>query len=83
MGIYFADIANDDERATRCFRKAFDLSPGELEAAERLARRFANSQDWDIVEDIATEVLKADKRRAVPGKSISWPQNAIGVVELV
>ena len=83
MGIYYADIVNDIVRATRCFEKAFELSPGEIEAAERLAKTFADTQEWDLVEIIARRVADADKKRSVPGKGISWPQNAIGVVELV
>lgn len=83
MGVYFADIVGDIERATKCFLKAFELSPGEVEAAERLARMFADSQVWDNVERIARRVADADKKRSVPGKAMSWPHNAIGVVELV
>lgn len=83
MGIYYADIAGDVIRATKCFEKAFELSPGEIEAAERLARMFADTKEWDLVEIIARRVVDADKKRSIPGKAMSWPQNAIGVVELV
>lgn len=83
MGIYYADIANDVVRATKCFEKAFELSAGEIEAAERLARLFADSQEWDLVEIISRRAADADKKRSIPGKTMSWPQNAIGVVELV
>lgn len=83
MGIYYADIAQDTVRATKCFEKAFELSPGEIEAAERLAHSFAESREWDLVDIIARRVADADKQRSIPGKSMSWPQKAIGVVELV
>ena len=83
MGIYYADIANDVATATRCFARAFELSSEEVEAAERLAGMFADSQEWGNVEVIARRVAEADKNRSVPGKGKSWPQNAIGVVELV
>ncbi|KAF8464080.1 hypothetical protein BDZ91DRAFT_730696 [Kalaharituber pfeilii] len=82
MGIYYADIANDIARATKCFEKAFEISAGEVEAAERLARMFADTQAWDLVEIIARRVADADKKRAIPGKAMNWPQNAIGCVEL-
>ncbi|KAI5793819.1 hypothetical protein DFH27DRAFT_516715 [Peziza echinospora] len=82
MGIYYADIMNDITRATKCFEKAFELSPGEVEAAERLAHMFAETHEWDLVEIIARRVAEADQKRSVPGKGMSWPQNAIGVVEL-
>lgn len=83
MGIYYADITNDVARATKCFERAFELSSDEVEAAERLAGVFADTQEWGYVEIIARRVAEADKIRSVPGKGKSWPQNAIGVVELV
>lgn len=83
MGVYYADIANDVARATKCFERAFELSPEEVEAAERLAGMFADTQEWHNVEVIARRVAETDKIRSVPGKGKSWPQNAIGVVELV
>ncbi|KAF8442581.1 hypothetical protein BGX38DRAFT_1096186 [Terfezia claveryi] len=82
MGIYYADIAGDVIRATKCFEKAFELSPGEIEAAERLARMFADTREWDLVEIIARRVADADKKRSITGMVMSWPQNAIGMVEL-
>lgn len=83
MGIYYADISNDIARATKCFERAFELSSEEIEAAERLAGMFADTQEWGYVEVIARRVAEVDKIRSVPGKGKSWPQNAIGVVELV
>lgn len=83
LGIYYEDIANDTARANKCFQKAFELSAGEVEAAERLARSFADSKEWELVEIIARRVAEADQKRSVPGKGMSWPHSAIGVVELV
>lgn len=83
LGIFYADIMEDTTRANKCFQKAFELSAGEVEAAERLARSFAEAREWELVEIVARRVADADKKRSVPGKSISWPQSAIGVVELV
>ncbi|KAL7276275.1 Superkiller protein 3 [Rhizina undulata] len=82
LGIYYADIAKDIGRANKCFQKAFEISAGEVEAAERLARSFAESREWELVEIVARRVADADKKRSVPGKGISWPHSAIGVVEL-
>lgn len=83
LGIFYADIMEDTTRANKCFQKAFELSAGEVEAAERLARSFAEGREWELVEIVARRVADADKKRSDPGKSISWPQSAIGVVELV
>lgn len=83
LGCFYADIMNDTPRANKCFQRAFEISAGEVEAAERLARSFAESREWELVEIIARRVAEADKIRSIPGKGLYWPQSAIGVVELV
>jgi superkiller protein 3 len=85
LGIYFADYADDKKRARRCFQQAVELSPSEVEAAERLARSFADTGDWDRVELVARRVVESGKVRPPPGskrKGISWPFAALGVAEL-
>ncbi|KAJ9658915.1 Superkiller protein 3 [Coniosporium apollinis] len=85
LGIYYADYARDKKRARQCFQKAFELSPSELVAAERLARFFADQGDWDIVELIAQRVVDSGKVRPAPGskkRGVSWPYSALGVVQM-
>jgi superkiller protein 3 len=85
LGIYYADYARDKKRARQCFQKAFELSPSEVEAAERLARSFADQGDWDIVEIVAQRVVESGKTRPPPGskrKGVSWPYSALGVVQM-
>lgn len=85
LGLYYADYAKDRKRARRCFQKAVELSPSEVEAAERLARSFADEGDWDRVELVAQRVVDSGKVKPPPGskrKGISWPFAALGVAEL-
>ncbi|RFU29117.1 hypothetical protein B7463_g7213, partial [Scytalidium lignicola] len=85
LGIYYADYAKDKKRARKCFQKAFELSASEVEAAERLARAFSDTGDWELVEAVAQRVVDSGKIRAAPGskkKSISWPFAALGIAEL-
>lgn len=85
LGIYYGDYAKDKKRARQCFQKAFELSPAEVEAAERLAKSFADQGDWDIVEVVAQRVVDSGKARPPPGskkKGISWPYSALGVVQM-
>ena len=85
LGLYYADYAKDKKRARKCFQKAFELSSNEVEAAERLARAFADQGDWDLVEAVAQRVVDAGKARPAPGskrKGFSWPFAALGVVQL-
>ncbi|KAF2198577.1 TPR-like protein [Delitschia confertaspora ATCC 74209] len=86
LGIFYEDYKNDRKRARQCFQKAFELSPSELVAAERLARSFADQGEWDIVEAIAQRVVDSGKVRPTPGsktkKGVSWPYSALGVVQM-
>ncbi|MCJ1471468.1 Superkiller protein 3 [Lambiella insularis] len=85
LGIYYADYAKDKKRARKCFQKAFELSSSEVEAAERLARAFADQREWDLVEVVAQRVVDSGKVRPPPGskkKALSWPFAALGVCQL-
>lgn len=85
LGFYYADYAKDRKRARKCFQKAFELSASEFDAAERLARSFARSQEWDLVEVVAQRVIESGKAKPAPGsrkKGISWPFAALGIVQL-
>jgi superkiller protein 3 len=85
LGIFYEDYNKDRRRARQCFQKAFELSPSEVVAAERLARLFANQGEWDIVEVVAQRVVDSGKARQTPGskrKGVSWPYSALGVVQM-
>lgn len=85
LGIFYSDYSKDKKRARKCFQKAFELSASEVEAAERLARTFADQGEWDLVEVVAQRVVDSGKVRPSPGskkKGISWPFAALGVAEL-
>lgn len=85
LGIFYADYLNDKKRSRKCFQKAFELSPSEVEAAERLARIFAGQGEWELVESVAQRVINSGKVRPAPGskkKGISWPFAALGTAEL-
>ncbi|KAH7393775.1 hypothetical protein DE146DRAFT_107030 [Phaeosphaeria sp. MPI-PUGE-AT-0046c] len=85
LGIFFEDYSKDRKRARQCFQKAFELSPSEIIAAERLARLFANQGEWEIVEVVSQRIVDSGKARQVPGskrKGVSWPYSALGVVQM-
>jgi superkiller protein 3 len=85
LGIFYEDYNKDRRRARQCFQKAFELSPSEIVAAERLARLFADQGEWDIVEVVSQRVVDSGKARQVPGskrKGVSWPFSALGVVQM-
>jgi superkiller protein 3 len=85
LGIFYEDYNKDRKRARQCFQKAFELSPSEIIAAERLARLFANQGEWDIVEVVSQRVVDSGKAKQMPGskrKGVSWPFSALGVVQM-
>lgn len=85
LGLYYAEYSRDRKRARQCFQKAFELSAAEIQAAERLARAFADDRDWDIVEVIAQRVIDSGVAKPAPGskkKGSSWPFSALGTVQM-
>lgn len=85
LGIFYSDYSKDKKRARKCFQKAFELSSSEIEAAERLARAFAEQGDWDLVEAVSQRVVDSGKVRPAPGskkRGFSWPFAALGIAEL-
>lgn len=85
LGLYYADYKKDKVRARRCFHKAFELSPSEILAAERLARTFADQKEWDLVEAVSQRVVDSGKAKPAPGskrKGYSWPYAALGTVQI-
>ncbi|KAI5293987.1 Superkiller protein 3 [Ascosphaera acerosa] len=85
LGFYYADYKKDAKRARRCFHKAFELSTVETDAAERLARDFADQQDWAVVEAIAERVVGSGRAKPAPGskrRGLAWPYSALGIVKM-
>ncbi|KAF2007972.1 TPR-like protein [Amniculicola lignicola CBS 123094] len=85
LGIFYEDYSKDQKRARQCFQKAFELSPSEILAAERLAKSFANEGEWEIVEVVSQRVVDSGKAKPVPGskkRGVSWPYSALGVVQM-
>ena len=85
LGIYYRDYAKDRKRARKCFQKAFELSSSEIEAAHSLAKSFAKSSEWDLVEVVAQRVIESGRYKPAPGSrktAVSWPFAALGVVQL-
>lgn len=82
LGVFYSKVVNDDSKAMKCFYKAFELDPGEINAAELLAADFANKSQWDLVEVIATRVVESDRLKLQAKSKNSWPYRALGIVGL-
>ncbi|KAI6026361.1 superkiller protein 3 [Pisolithus microcarpus] len=96
LGVYYSEFAvpPDPTRASKCFQKAFELNPAEVEAARRLADGFANEREWDLVEVVARRTIEGEgvldlgigaEGGVVAGRYLpanAWAWKALGVVEL-
>ncbi|KAL0069809.1 Superkiller protein 3 [Marasmius tenuissimus] len=96
LGLYYSEYADppDPTRASKCFQKAFELDPREAEAAARLAKGFADEQDWDLVEVVARRIIEGEGGFEGGNSSTTgsvaakfsptnvWAWKAVGIVEL-
>lgn len=61
LGIRYASTSPPDEdRALKCFQKAFELDATEAEAARRLAMGYADDDEWALVRAIAVRVMEGE-----------------------
>ena len=86
--MYYLEAANppDPNRASKCFQKAFELDATQADAARRLAERFAEEREWDLVEVVARRTIEGEGGNMNTSKHLpvnSWAWKALGVVELV
>lgn len=96
LGIcYSAASPPDNDRALKCYQKAFELDATEAEAAHRLAIGYANDDEWAQVRAIATRVMQGEggvegvaggevmnaKGRFAPKNGWAW--KALGSTEMV
>ncbi|KAG5518651.1 hypothetical protein PMAC_002620 [Pneumocystis sp. 'macacae'] len=82
LGIFYADVLNDENRSMKCFQKAFELNAGEIDAAERLVIAYAKKKEWNLVETIAKIVISADRIHRRYCRDLSWPQRSLGIAEM-
>lgn len=79
----FYDKQGDTVRSTKCYYKAFELDGGDLDAAEELAKDFANKGDWNLVSIVASRVLESERVRFMGNiKSLTWPTRVLGIASL-
>ncbi|WVQ96835.1 hypothetical protein IAU59_003942 [Kwoniella sp. CBS 9459] len=61
LGICYSSASPpDEERALKCFQKAFELDATQVEAARRLAIGYANEDEWALVRTIAVRVMEGE-----------------------
>lgn len=98
LGFYYLEDVEpaDEESATKCFQKAFELDEREEIAARKLAESYAETEDWDLVEAIARRLVRnlyANKGTygtietpvagSTAARKYGWAWKAIGMADLV
>lgn len=93
--VYSTSTPPDEERALKCFQRAFELDATETDAARHLASLYADQEQWEQVRAIASRVMEgegglegaadgekmAGKSRFAPKNGWAW--KAMGAVEVV
>lgn len=96
LGICYSSASPpDEERALKCYQKAFELDATEADAARRLATGYANDEEWALVRAIATRVMEGEGGvEGVAGGEVlnakglfaprnGWAWKALGSTEVV
>jgi superkiller protein 3 len=61
LGICYSSASPpDEERALKCFQKAFELDATEADAARRLVIGYANDEEWASVRTTAMRVMEGE-----------------------
>lgn len=88
LGSIYYDYADNKDRAIRCFYKAFELDPAEIEASYKLAEHFASISDWQMTDIICRAVIENDRAKRNLNSPIaklndnSWPYRILGCVSM-
>ena len=97
MGVWYLDQADppDEDRASKCFQKAFELDATQAEAARRLAEGYAREEEWALVNVVAKRVMEGEggiegglsgQDAGAAGKftpTNAWAWKASGAVQMV
>lgn len=97
MGVWYLDHADppDEDRASKCFQKAFELDATQGDAARRLAEGYAKEAEWALVNVISKRVMEGEGglegglsggSSGTAGKFLptnAWAWKASGAVQMV
>lgn len=77
LGDIYLNYYGNENKAFKCYYKAFDLDPSELPASRQLAKHFSTNSDWEMVTVICERVVDNERaRKLLVNKDTldpSWP----------
>ncbi|SCW04619.1 LAFE_0H17546g1_1 [Lachancea fermentati] len=78
LGDLYAQNYNDPTRAFKCYFRAFELDPSDLNAAKYMCEKYSQTGNWQQAGLIAERVVKTEKAKSALQKS-NWPFRVMGV----
>ncbi|WBW75001.1 Ski complex TPR repeat subunit Ski3 [Schizosaccharomyces osmophilus] len=81
LGHYYKNV-HDTSRAMKCYQKAFELEASQTDAAEELAKMFAEAEEWELVEVISKRVLSTSQNDLKRKRKFNWHHKSLGVFQL-
>ena len=88
LGIMYYNYSNKKDRAIKCFYKAFQLDPAEIEASYRLAEHFTSIDDWEMADIVSKAVIENESAKRQLNSSFnkvqdkSWPYRILGCASM-
>ncbi|CCH59334.1 hypothetical protein TBLA_0B04990 [Henningerozyma blattae CBS 6284] len=78
LGHIYSIYYLDNARAFKCYNKAFELNPGDIEAAKYMTSKYADNQNWTAAAIVAERLVKSEKAKKGL-KRENWPYRVIGI----
>jgi superkiller protein 3 len=84
LGLIYYNYANKKDTAIKCFYKAFQIDPSQIEASYKLAEHFVSTDDWEMADIVSKAVIENNQaKRELNSKfskiqDRSWPYRILG-----
>lgn len=83
LGILYSDYYHDNERALKCFYKAFELDGNEVTAARYLVKELADKNEWEVAEILCDKMISLESSRRILLNNTdkvdnAWPYRVLG-----
>lgn len=85
LGVIYSTYFDDENKALKCFIKAFENDVGEIVAARYLVENFAKKAEWELAEVLCERMVTSERvRRKLQTLDFdkSWPYRVLGTSAL-
>lgn len=78
LGDLYSQYFKDNNRAFKCYFKAFELDSGDVVAATFVTKVYCDSGNWTAAAQIAERLIKEENATNILRK-VNWPYRVVGV----